>query len=138
MIGADSLFLAESFVQLSPTPNPDADPKTQFTVGKLDKDKSQILALRSYPKNSDVEVEYVFHNPTPMVSGSDAVTDARNISVRAMHSLIEVPDNDYQPRFADARLGSFNQQITDLTSNCLLYTSPSPRDQRGSRMPSSA
>ena len=24
------------------------------------------------------------------------------------------------------------------TSDCLLYTSPSPRDQRGSRMPSSA
>ena len=26
----------------------------------------------------------------------------------------------------------------DRISNCLLYTSPSPRDQRGSRMPSSA
>ena len=26
----------------------------------------------------------------------------------------------------------------DQTSTCLLYTSPSPRDQRGSRMPSSA
>ena len=26
----------------------------------------------------------------------------------------------------------------DPTSPCLLYTSPSPRDQRGSRMPSSA
>ena len=25
-----------------------------------------------------------------------------------------------------------------IISNCLLYTSPSPRDQRGSRMPSSA
>ena len=25
-----------------------------------------------------------------------------------------------------------------LIQNCLLYTSPSPRDQRGSRMPSSA
>ena len=25
-----------------------------------------------------------------------------------------------------------------LNGNCLLYTSPSPRDQRGSRMPSSA
>ena len=25
-----------------------------------------------------------------------------------------------------------------MTSPCLLYTSPSPRDQRGSRMPSSA
>ena len=27
---------------------------------------------------------------------------------------------------------------TSMTSTCLLYTSPSPRDQRGSRMPSSA
>ena len=27
---------------------------------------------------------------------------------------------------------------TDLNGTCLLYTSPSPRDQRGSRMPSSA
>ena len=26
----------------------------------------------------------------------------------------------------------------DLSENCLLYTSPSPRDQRGTRMPSSA
>ena len=26
----------------------------------------------------------------------------------------------------------------DLSKGCLLYTSPSPRDQRGSRMPSSA
>ena len=28
--------------------------------------------------------------------------------------------------------------IVDTTRSCLLYTSPSPRDQRGSRMPSSA
>ena len=28
--------------------------------------------------------------------------------------------------------------IAEVTDICLLYTSPSPRDQRGSRMPSSA
>ena len=28
--------------------------------------------------------------------------------------------------------------IQSYSGNCLLYTSPSPRDQRGSRMPSSA
>ena len=37
---------------------------------------------------------------------------------------------------------SFEEVITNLdnqeTQTCLLYTSPSPRDQRGSRMPSSA
>ena len=35
-----------------------------------------------------------------------------------------------------------NKKTLDLddiiNNNCLLYTSPSPRDQRGSRMPSSA
>ena len=29
-------------------------------------------------------------------------------------------------------------EITIVLGGCLLYTSPSPRDQRGSRMPSSA
>ena len=29
-------------------------------------------------------------------------------------------------------------QLSSQDSSCLLYTSPSPRDQRGSRMPSSA
>ena len=29
-------------------------------------------------------------------------------------------------------------RVVDLARSCLLYTSPSPRDQRGSRMPSSA
>ena len=29
-------------------------------------------------------------------------------------------------------------ETTGLTHTCLLYTSPSPRDQRGTRMPSSA
>ena len=32
----------------------------------------------------------------------------------------------------------FYEQKMDQVVTCLLYTSPSPRDQRGSRMPSSA
>ena len=31
-----------------------------------------------------------------------------------------------------------DRPLWELTHGCLLYTSPSPRDQRGSRMPSSA
>ena len=44
-------------------------------------------------------------------------------------------------RFASNRLGKdqFGETAkTTLSIGCLLYTSPSPRDQRGSRMPSSA
>jgi hypothetical protein len=117
LIDSDSLFLSEAFTRLTPTSDPDADSRAQFKVGEFNAEKSQILALRSYPLNTDIEVEYVFYNPKPLVGGSDAVTDPRNISIRALHSLIEMPDNDYQARRADPRLGSFNQQITDLTSN---------------------
>ena len=31
-----------------------------------------------------------------------------------------------------------HEEVAELIKGCLLYTSPSPRDQRGSRMPSSA
>ena len=34
--------------------------------------------------------------------------------------------------------GYDHKEIAEILQTCLLYTSPSPRDQRGSRMPSSA
>ena len=49
---------------------------------------------------------------------------------------IRIPDNT----IAQALLTELNEPLisTTLIMPCLLYTSPSPRDQRGSRMPSSA
>ena len=38
----------------------------------------------------------------------------------------------------EKEIGELQSTSDELTSICLLYTSPSPRDQRGSRMPSSA
>ena len=56
------------------------------------------------------------------------------------------PDANFRPEFhAGGRIGrkfELDQGPTVVTTlhyrYCLLYTSPSPRDQRGSRMPSSA
>ncbi len=117
LIKADGIFASEALIQIRPTPNPDADPKTTFALGKLDNAKTKVLNLRSYPQNTDVEVEYVYHNPEPKVYGSAAVTDARNVSLRVVHSFIEMPDNDYRPRLADPRIGFFDFQVTDLTSH---------------------
>ena len=44
-------------------------------------------------------------------------------------------------RRTDAEFGGWIEELATATKAddaCLLYTSPSPRDQRGSRMPSSA
>ena len=114
LIDSDALFLSEAFANVTYSRGDDAGDR--FTLGGLDAEKSQILELRNYPENTAVEVEYVFNNPKPKNGGSDAVTDARNVSITVRHTWIEVPQNDYQPRFADARLGSFNVQVTDLTS----------------------
>ena len=52
---------------------------------------------------------------------------------------IELYDHEVITRENGARLIGFGRYAGLVgTYNCLLYTSPSPRDQRGSRMPSSA
>ena len=44
------------------------------------------------------------------------------------------PDRNPDDAAAEAKF----KEIQEAYDTCLLYTSPSPRDQRGSRMPSSA
>lgn len=116
LIKADKIFLSESLLQIKyPLPE-GANAETAFTLGSLAEDKSKIVSTRSYPLNTDLEVEYVFNNPMPTARGSADITDARNVSIKVFHSLIAMPENDYEPRFADPRAGSFETQVTDLTS----------------------
>jgi len=58
----------------------------------------------------------VYENPAPVIRGGQDVTDARNVSVRVLHSLIQMPADGYQVRFDDPRVGYFTESVTDLTS----------------------
>ena len=46
--------------------------------------------------------------------------------------------NRVTPQLNQGLLIKFKEKLNKQHTTCLLYTSPSPRDQRGSRMPSSA
>lgn len=116
LIEADDLLLSESLYQVKPTPDPDRGPKEGFRLGDLNKNRSRIDRIQSYPLNTDVLVEYVYHNPAPVVRGGNDITDSRYVSIRILHSLIAMPENDYEPRLADFRLGHFAERVTDLTS----------------------
>ena len=54
------------------------------------------------------------------------------------HRLSTITDADQILVLEDGRIVERGTHDTLRHAGCLLYTSPSPRDQRGSRMPSSA
>jgi hypothetical protein len=120
LIKADNLFLKETFSRIKRPSAPGASPKA-FKLGNLDDEKTKVLAVRNYEKNTDLAVEYVYSNPAALNGGSAAVTDGRNVSIKVFHSLIALPDNGYQPRFDDPRVGYFTTKVTDMTSS-----SPTP------------
>ena len=63
---------------------------------------------------------------------------------QAFRDALKATDKDYAPWYVIPADDKWNMRvivadiIVDELKACLLYTSPSPRDQRGSRMPSSA
>ena len=106
LISADPLFLSESLHQIKPTPNPRSGPG-EYSLGRLSSDKSKYAEIRSYPENTDVIVEYVYESPYVSGSTSEAITDGRSVSVQFQHTFIEMPENNYQPRYDDPRVGYF-------------------------------
>ena len=61
-----------------------------------------------------------------------AVVARENLNEHDMH---DVMNSIMTGQTTDAQIGAF---LVGLSMNCLLYTSPSPRDATLSRMPSSA
>jgi hypothetical protein len=116
LIKADDFLLDESLHQVKPTPNPDRSPKDEFRLGELDTARTRIETARSYPINTEITVEYVYRSAAPVVQGGSDVTDSRYISIRLRHSFVAMPDDNYEPRVADFRLGHFSERVTDLTS----------------------
>lgn len=115
LIKCDALFLKETLGQIKPPRFPNAPPNA-FTLGNLDKDKTKIVSIKNYPENSDVLIEYVYSQDAPLNGGSGGVTDARNVSIQVQNSFIRMPENDFQPRMDDPRVGFFTTQTNNMTT----------------------
>ena len=80
------------------------------------------------------------------VSDEDTTPEDANDGDPTVDNTIEVTldpgEDDENNDFVDELLGNIRGNVSEDTNNddvgCLLYTSPSPRDKRQSRMPSSA
>lgn len=117
LIEADHLFLTEALYQIKRTPMlPPGMMMQFFNLGMLSKSKTRYQQIRNYPENTDVIVRYVYEDPASRGTASQAVTDGRYVEIMLQHSFIEMPVNDYKPRFDDPRIGYFTTQVNDMTS----------------------
>jgi hypothetical protein len=116
MINADALFLTEKMDPVKPLTPIGMPPGAMFNLGTLNPSKSKYNTIRSFPKNTDIQVDLAYDNPAPYNGGGNDITDARYVRVRMQHTFIEMPKNDYRPRFDDPRVGYFTQEKDDLTS----------------------
>lgn len=116
LVEGEKIFLQENFSQLKPSSRLGETPYNTFNLGSLSADRTKYLAINNYEKNTDVYAEFVFENKYPTFAGGDEITDPRAVSVKIQQSFVEMPSNDFIPRFEDPRVGYFTEQITDLTT----------------------
>jgi hypothetical protein len=117
LINAGNLFLRETLRQVKPSTKEEG----KSLLGKLSENKTKFVRTKSFSRNTLFVVEYVYENLSPPSHDDDEkqaqdVTDPRYVSVKVQHTLIAMPENDYQPRFDDSRVGYFMTQLTDQTS----------------------
>ena len=116
IIPGDALFISDKLDPIKPFIAPGPAASFAFNLGNLNSSKSGYKSVRSYPDNTDVIVDLAFDNPVPFNGGGKDITDARYNRIRFQHSFLEVPENDFRPRFDDPRVGYFTQEIDNLTS----------------------
>ena len=89
-------------------------------------------------KDAQPVVEKIDETPPELEPAPPAVI----VEPAAAAPAITIPGLDDSSLYIHRELSQlqFNIRVLEqaLDESCLLYTSPSPRDQRGSRMPSSA
>ena len=116
LIKVNSLFLSEMLTAISPNIPPEYMEYVDLNVGKIDKSKTFVDKIKNYTKNTTIDVVYGFFNPKPKNSPVDAVADKRYTFGKVRHLFVEMPDDNFEPRIADQRVGYFSEKVTDLSS----------------------
>ena len=112
LIEVTSLLLSENLSKITVAPYKE-DPKESFKIGSISKNKSSINAVLNYPENTDFEINFVFSNASNKPIENQ---DSRNNSISLRYSFINYPENNFEPRIEDQRIGFFSERKTNLSS----------------------
>ncbi|WP_426430363.1 zinc-dependent metalloprotease [Winogradskyella sp. HB-48] len=85
--------------------------RKQYKVRSLDKSRSFINAMRSYPENIEVVQDFTYTAAEPPTNDG-----TETISVQMNQSMILLPEEPMQPRYFDERVGWFTLRQYDYGS----------------------
>ena len=108
-----------------PDSNPDIDRRVHAIAKDLFKSCNDLRSESATPSDSE-DISPLYHSIAEITQRYQS------------HELIGQGGMKEVYRVYDAKMARHVALAKPLSGHCLLYTSPSPRDQRGSRMPSSA
>ena len=117
LISLNNLLMSEKMESLSYVPKEYRE-YISVNYGRPDEKKTFINNIFNYSSNTAAEVTFSYTNvmPNSDAFSVSAVTDPRYLSVTARHIFIKMPDDQYETRINDHRVGYFVNQSTDLTS----------------------
>jgi hypothetical protein len=88
--------------------------RKQYKVRNLDKSRSFINTMKSFPENIEVLQDFTYNAAEPPVNTGD-----ESISIQMNQSMILLPKVPMQPRYFDERVGWFTLSKYDYGSNAL-------------------
>ncbi|MDX1647994.1 MAG: zinc-dependent metalloprotease [Longimicrobiales bacterium] len=82
---------------------------------RVDADRSRIHLPRTkaFPENTEVEAALTFAGEDPGSEVRRHTPDGRSLTLRQHHSFVQLPDDGYEPRTFDPRIGLFSVSFFD-------------------------
>lgn len=86
---------------------------------QLDRERSFVYwpRTKAFPKNCEFEVALTFATTEPGNQVQETAANPKAVTLRQHHSFIELPDNGYQPRRFDPRIGTFKLSFADYAAD---------------------
>ncbi|HYV35201.1 MAG TPA: DUF5117 domain-containing protein, partial [Gemmataceae bacterium] len=92
----------------------------QLKLGSFDASRSTWSKIKAFPRNVELQVAATF-SPTrggfSFAGGDDSVIDDRGNTIVVHYGMVQLPDDGYQPRIADDRVGYFLSVVKDFSSD---------------------
>jgi hypothetical protein len=90
----------------------------QLHMGSFDAGRSTWHKIKAFPRNIELEVAATFDGGRSFsFFGDDSVIDSRGKTIVIHYGLCQLPDDGYQSRLADDRVGYFLSVVKDFSSD---------------------